>query len=378
MSDDQSSRVAPTRHVAGRLRPILLYTLVGVSLSGLTVATATAARTWRNERAARSHALYQEGLALVGSGHAADALEAFRVALELEHDTTEYQRTLATTLAGLGRRNEARAYLGSLLAQDPTDGPANFLMARIADDESHVVEARRYYQRAIYGAWTPGQDAARTESRVAFAEFLHRTGSRSELLAELLRLNTELAPEDPHRRRVGALLLEAGASREAAGVFQALTKTDPGDADAWAGLSAADVGERRYLQAREASRRAVQIAPDRADFGAALARAEAIVALMPSARGLSRREREARAERLFEVAAGAWTRCPGTPEMLTEQTRALLAATTAPRRRTGERPEVATLLGAADELWQGRRLPCPSGSPEEQAAGVLLQQDAGQ
>jgi tetratricopeptide (TPR) repeat protein len=378
MSESAPSGPATPRNYFARLRPVLLYTLVGISLSGLTVVTAAASRTWRQERAARSRALYEQGLAQVAAGRPTEALEAFRVALELEHDTTEIQRTLATTLANLGRRNEARAYLTTLLAQDPIDGPANFLMARIADQEAHIAEAHRYYQRAIFGVWG-NHDEERTEARVAFAEFLHRTGSRSELLAELLRLNTELTPDDPNRQRVGVLLLEADAPREAAGVFEGITKINPKNASAWAGLSAADVAQGRYLQAREASRRAVALDPDRPDFDAALARTEAIVALVPSVRGLSRREREARARRLFEIAAGSWNRCPGTAEMLTDQTRDMLSALDPQsKHRHVEAPDSSTLLGAAVELWQGRHLPCPSGSPDEQAADVILREDAGQ
>jgi hypothetical protein len=75
MSDSQPSSSKHPRPLVARVRSALLYTLVGFSLAALTAVTATAAKSWRDGRAARSRALYEEGLVLVGSGHATEALE---------------------------------------------------------------------------------------------------------------------------------------------------------------------------------------------------------------------------------------------------------------------------------------------------------------
>jgi len=291
-----------------------LLAVVFAALAVLFVFTGYLARHYRAMRFERARAFFVEGQRLVQQKRYEQAIQAYTQALALDRDNPVYKRGLATALYELGRLDEAEAYLVELARQDPSDGWANLMLARIYARRGRLDDAIAYYQRAIYGLWPQHPLQHRLETRFELVGLLQRQGRVRQMQAELLRLADEM-PADPElMKRVGKLFLAARAPHNAAELFRQVARRFPKDPEALAGLGDAEFEAGNYEAARAAYRQAVRYRPSDVQSQTQLELATEILQLDPFHPGLSPIARLERSRQILQRTLRSFASCvPSQP-----------------------------------------------------------------
>lgn len=354
--------------------PPWLYLVVTTLLLSLFLVTGLVTRAYRTERARRSDLAAQEGVRLAGEGHHDEAVRAFRDALALSRDSLAWPVALAESLMALGRRAEAEAYLSDVLPQDPSNGRANLLMARVMAAEGRPLEARVHYERAIYGLWAEQPLQRRIAVRLELVDLLQLTATQRDVLAELLPLRADLPAKPELQKLVAGLLGDAGATAEAADLYREIIAAHPGDVDALEGLARTEFVRDRFAEARAAYRQALAIDPSNDGARAQVALCESVLALDPSLRRLTPGQRRQRSARLLRLATVVVERCStaemppsGLKETLDEAQARLRSV-----RRQIDEEEIELDIALAQRLWTGRPGDCRGDSTEERALPIVL------
>lgn len=235
-----------------------------------------------------AHEQFERARGLNAQGQHEQALRRLRAAYHLEHHNREYQMALTLTLIQLERYDEARIQLDDILRNDPTNAPANLLLARIAASEGAASEdtAIQYFQRAIYGLWPDQPQRHRIEARFELAHFLATEERIEQLRAELIVLAADIRDDIDELLRVGYLMLFARSPAQAETVFTRALGQDPRNADALAGLGKAQLENGNFAASEQAFLRAVRANPGNAEIRKQLALVQRIRALNPKRRGL--------------------------------------------------------------------------------------------
>ena len=319
---------------------------------------------YRSERAARADRYFKAGNDLVLHDRSQEAVEQFRDALSVSPDNREYRLALGLTLVMIGRLEEASVYLEEVLRRDPTNGRANLGLARIAAQQERTADAVTCYHRAIYGSWPADQAANQVQVRFELAAFLEKAGMRTQATAELLAIVDRVPNDAAARKRVGRLLLDYGAPGQSADVFRGLVRENNRDAEAYAGLGAAQFAEDRYAAAREAFRSALRLNASDEATQRELALCERILELDPAVRGLGPAERYGRSAALLEVALGRAEQClPKVSQAADAQPLRTWADTARqslarqPARRASDGAAESD-LSLAEELWAASQKLC--------------------
>lgn len=343
--------------------PATLVVGVSAALLGLFLVLGLLTYLYRAERRQKAQEDFQAGNQLVRLGRHEEAIERYRNALAISHDR-RHRLALAWALLGAGRFNEAAIYLREVVGEDPTSGPANLGLARVALQQGKIAEAAAHYRRAIFGQWPEQPEERRRETRFELAAVLAGSGAAKQASGELLAILEEETADAAVRRRVGRLLLQYGSPAESAGVFREMLRRDRRDAEAYAGLGEAEFAQANYVSAQSAFRRALEVAPDNKGVGERLQLCDRIVALDPSLRGLSSAERYRRSRSLLESAVAALVRCLGAAaeKPSAEEARGLLAGARQALRARG-RPRsygdaVERDVAMAEQLWAARERLC--------------------
>jgi tetratricopeptide (TPR) repeat protein len=293
----------------------------------------------------RTHILHGNDLA--DRGELQQAVVQYRAALQLERDDPDAARALAFTLLRLGRLNESESYLRDLLRRDPTDGPLNRGLARINAARGRDGEARAAYQRAIYGRWPGDPVRERSDTRFELIEYLIRSGAQDEVLAELLRLRSELpAGRTADARRTAELLSEHGATNLALEMLTAATLASPRDVDLLAHLADLQMDAGRTTEARQTLQRAVAI-EERGNLRARLALVNRVLLLDPTLPHLGIVARTRRARLLLNAVLAQTDACREESRELD-----LLSREASTRRRAASDAERAEReLVVASQIW---------------------------
>jgi len=374
-ADGRSSEIIRHLNPLARTGPrifvqVLLGMVILFSIAGFLT------RSYRAERRNRALYHFQVGRTLAEQGQEPEAIEHYRAALSLARGNSEYQLALALALLGQGRLGEAEKYLNELLHNDPTNGIANSTMARIASQREDFNNAEMYYHRAIYGFWPTPSEHDRLQVRLELVDLLARAGAKQRLLAELILLQNELPEDTGIKKRVARLFLSADGPSRAAGIFRELLRENRQDAEAYVGLGEAEFVQRNYSSAQTALRNATRLNPNDPVASRMFGLANEILALDPTVRGLSVRERHRRSRELVRLALGKIEPCISvgqhlpspTVQQAVETARDLLSRNTRPRR-IEEATEAN--LSLAEQLWQARQDLCPSNADQDVAALVL-------
>ncbi|MFI4986819.1 MAG: tetratricopeptide repeat protein [Alphaproteobacteria bacterium] len=93
-------------------------------------------------------ALYLLGLALLGLGRSADAVEPLQAAAQGNPDPA-VETNLATALAQSGREKEALEWLARAASREPPFAPAFVRLGRLLHIRGRIVEAKAALQRAV-------------------------------------------------------------------------------------------------------------------------------------------------------------------------------------------------------------------------------------
>jgi tetratricopeptide (TPR) repeat protein len=333
---------------------------------------------YRSERAARAGRYFKAANDLVLHDRNQEAVEQFRDALSVSPDNREYRLALGLTLVMIGRLEEASVYLEEVLRRDPTNGRANLGLARIATQQERTADAVTCYHRAIYGSWPADQAANQVQVRFELAAFLEKAGMRTQATAELLAIVDRVPNDAAARKRVGRLLLDYGAPGQSADVFRGLVRENNRDAEAYAGLGAAQFAEDRYAAAREAFRSALRLNASDEATQRELALCERILELDPAVRGLGPAERYGRSAALLEVALGRAEQClPKVSQAADAQPLRTWADTARqslarqPARRASDGAAESD-LSLAEELWAASQKLCGAASGFDAATDRVL------
>jgi tetratricopeptide (TPR) repeat protein len=291
--------------------PRSLVVLVAVSLGALFSVTTLLGSYYHEAKVTRADRHFAAAASLAASRRLDDATREFRAGLALERDNLEGQRGLALALLSLGRHAEAATYFDSLLRREPTNGPANRGMARVAAAQNRPIDATVYYQRAIYGQWPDDMPEARIETRFELVDHLRRFDNADPVRAELLRLKTDVPPDrTATHRRIAQLLADTGASEEAIESLRTAAAAAPRDVGVLADLAAIQTTAGRWLEARATLRRALAI-ERRDDLRERLALVDRILVLDPTRPRLRMVERTRRARRVLAAVVDETAGCAG-------------------------------------------------------------------
>jgi len=299
-------------------RRVFVATIAVVLVMGIV--TGVAARAYHDARHRGARAQFELGEAAANTGRTADALEHYRAALALDRDQPEYRRALAIALISLRRTAEAETHLEQILEFDPVDGEANLLLARIhaGRGAAAVAETEAFYQRAIYGRWIipsgsgpsgsgasgsvesgSGESAGRRlAARFELIEWLVQMGAIAPARAEQLRLQAEV-PDAPFLQlELARRMLALGQPAPAAVILrrELERRADPTVA---ADLAKAEMDMGRFVEARAAARRALNLDIRDRRSRDRLAQINEVLALDPTQRGLTDAERFRRAQLLL-------------------------------------------------------------------------------
>lgn len=218
----------------------------------LTRAAATANRALHGRDA---DAFYRAGEQHLQRGRTTDAIRAFRHAAAISRENRTYQLALAAGLAADRQDDSARQILLGVRNFSPEDPEVNVRLAHLEARHDDLTKAVRYYQNAVYGAWSEGQSAARQDVRIELIRYLLAHHENGRALSELLVLIGNLPDDVKSQNEAGQLLLEAGDAERALDRFRRALRIDPANTTALAGAGEAAfavgdyVAARRYLRA---------------------------------------------------------------------------------------------------------------------------------
>ncbi len=348
----------------GATLPVVLVLVILFSI------TAAMNGAYHSTRQNRAESLYRSGLDLAAAGKNAEAVEEFRAALTYVHNDTRYRMSLARSLIALGRWGEAESYLSELREDDPTSGPINLMLARIAVRDGRDKDAITFFQRAIYGLWPDHPAENRTAVRFELVGMLERQGQEKQVLAELLDLADETPETDyTSRQRVGELLLAHGSPQHAEEVFEGILDNKPTDTAAEKGRADALFALGNYLEALRVYRAAESRGLKDPAIAQRIAACEAVIRLDPTLLRLSAGQRFKRAQELVRLTMESSQTCGQlNPDLATTAQKDIDENAT--RRRDGD---TLNMLSVAEQLWQARQELCGSSTQPDPALAAVME-----
>ncbi len=348
---------------------VIVALIGGIYLFDITFANIDRAETKSN--AASDFRLGRQSLQ---AGNIRQAVEKLRDASNLDRSVLAYPVVLSEAVLASGRADDAERLLEPVLARNATDGAANLARARILVKEERFAEAESYFHRAIYGLWSGDASTNRLDARFELIDLLARVGAKRELLSELLAVESDSAIGSAGRRRVGHLLNIAGSPDRAASIFREFLRSDPRDADAYAGLGESALQRGNFATARADFTAALNFLPGNSDIEARMAVADTALALDPLQRGLAGREQLHRATNIVRMTIASVRACAGgeiQPQAAAELGAAEAGLTSRPRVGVAA-ATIDVNLALAGDLWKLRRAKCPSDeSIPEQALSLV-------
>jgi CIC family chloride channel protein len=347
-------------------KPAALLAGVLAVLIGLAVVGGLLSYYYRSARAGRAQHFYELGNQFLQKDLYDEAIEQYRDALSISH-TSQYRLALARALVKAGHPDEAGIYLKDLLRSDPTNAEANLGMARALAQQGHIDEAVGYYHHAIYGAWAGNAAERRIQARIELIQALGRAGRRPQAQAELLSMLTVMPGNILLERQAAPLALEYGLPKEAANLFRDLTGRDAQDEIALAGLGEADYALGDYPAARDALAAALRWNPNNTAVRKRLDAATQILALDPTRRGLSEKDRFQRSQALLAGVLDVLDQCSGSalPADLKGQMEAARRLLVKGRRPPSYSDAIENDTSAAEQLWTAGTKACGSMPPPD-------------
>ena len=289
---------------------VALIVLCAAVLVGL-VLTRAAARANRTIRLRDASLWYSAGERHLAGGRPEAAIEALRRATAISRDDRTYRLALAAALAADRRDDAARQVLLGVRESTPEDPDVNVQLARLEARRDDLTGTVRYYQNAVYGAWSGDQGEARRQVRIELIRYLLVHEERGRALSELLVLSGNLPDDAASQTEAGQLFLDAGEPRRGLERFRQALRIDPknGPALAGAGQAAFELGDyagaQRYLRA---------VDPASARVSELRVVSDLVLTRDPLRPGLSLRQRQERAMVGLSRAAEVLDHCVGPPE----------------------------------------------------------------
>lgn len=287
---------------ASRERILVLIFLVMVLFFGLTRLVVS---SYRARQGALAQQWSGQGDTAAQAGSFQKAVQDYRTALIYSSGNKSYEMKLAEALLGASQFGEARAYLQSLLDQEPGNGLVNLELARLAVRDHDYPAAVTYFHNSIYGAWETDPQENRRKARLELIQLLLDQGQTNEAQAESITLAASLPSDADLHTQVGTLFLRADADDRALQQFEQALQIKGNLEPALAGAGEAAYRMQDYAQARRYLQSALQENPADSSAAAMLDQATRVVELDPTATHLPTAEKTSRILRAFGL---AWTR----------------------------------------------------------------------
>lgn len=341
---------------------------VCATLVAAFVVTGFASAAYHRKRADLGASYYARGHNFETRGDVEQALEEYRKALLFAPDAAQYRLSLATALLEADRLDEAQAHLEQLLQENPTSGPINLLLGRLAVQQHKLKEAVAFYQRGVYEYWPESELSQRRQARWELASLLSQTGDRSGFIGELMQLYTNLPLRDIQQKlRVGFLLLSNGATSEASRIFQDLSKVAPRDTDVQRGLGQVYFAYGDYVSARHAFQRALKLNANDHQSGQQLALTNDVIDMDAALPYITEAEQMRRNRNLLSRVIKNLEQChSGEKSAKLDDARKLL--TDIPK----DQDPAFTLQTAAARLWVDRASFCGTAVPQDRALDTVF------
>ncbi len=362
---------------------VRLSAAVAAVIATLALLDIFLARTEQRELASLASQADRNGQQLLAGGHAAEAVEAFRNAHDLERDNERYQLDLIRALMAAGKPAEAQPLMTEILDEDSNNGEANLLAARLAAAQGHINAADSYYHRAIYGEWGGewrGNVAQRQiEARLELIDFLNAHRRQNEVLAELLPLEEQAGNNTKLQSKLAQLFLAAGSPSRAREIYRRLINLDPEDGGNYAGLGEADLLLGDFRAAHTAFSNAALHSGKDAALRGRLDLSLQLMNLDPTVRWLSAQEKYQRSRKILQLASDALEQCiTNHPQLATDAASQLASAaqmavrTPPPKQPNNEMAE--STLSLSQDIWRARTSLCGTGTaPDEEALRLIME-----
>ena len=243
---------------------------------------------------------YAEGRRLLHNGDAREAVVAFSRARTLDRANREYQLALGTAQLDDRQLAAAAETLTDVLDEDPNNGRANLLMARVEAAANKFKDADSYYHRAIYGDWPRGS-AEPANVRLELASLLAAHGDSEELLPELLLLQNSPIHDAATLKQIAALFLQAGSASRAGETYRQIIQGSPDDVEAHLGLARSEVLAGDYRAAESAVMKVARQHPYDATLQSQMRQVVRLASLDPTSRRLSTAEKNRRSQEIVKM-----------------------------------------------------------------------------
>lgn len=366
MTSSGPARQTPTPALLG-IVPLLMILLYGVD-----VYLARLERTEVRQEAERHFARGSEALR---NGEALEAIEPLRQAYSLERRNRAYALALASAQMSAGQTDSARFILDDLLRQDPNNGRANLLMARLTAAHGNLTLADSFYHRAIYGAWDSEALEQRLDARLELAWLLAEHGAEQQLLAEILTLQVSAPASRQLNAKIAALYLRARSATHAVAAYRALVHADPEDAESYAGLAESELLVGNYRLAQSAFANALRRRPGEAAWENRARLAAQLLDLDPTIRRLGVSERFRRSAEVLARVESRLLACLAPSDISqgvqTELDHAVRLRAEPLRTQTANEQSEA-LLDAASALWAARVTQCAAPPAQDDPLAILM------
>ncbi len=340
-----------------------LIVIVAMVIAMLAALDWSLARTEESEVQNSAARAYRNGLVLVKQGKTSEAVDSLRQAHALERQNEEYELGLTEALLAAGKIGEAEPLMNEVLQDEPNDGRANLIAARLMIKKGNTRDAEAYYHRAIYGEWPSSASQHRMAARMELIELLESKGNQQDLLAELLPVEEEAGNNPQLEHQLAHLFLVAGSPSRSADLYRSLLQKNPDDASAFAGLGEADLQRGEYRSAHANFLQAMYHDPHDARIRSRFELASTLASLDPTLRELPSAEKYERSLRILQLASFDLQQCltekPAADSATLEQ---LLSASVdsipdrVPAQVTNEMAE--RVLTLAQQIWQSRLKVC--------------------
>lgn len=353
-----------------RAPQIALILLVALVIAGLTALDRWLEQTEEAEMQSSALRDYRNGLNLLEQRKTNQAVDALRQAQALERQNEDYTLGLIQALMAAGKINEAEPLMNQVLEDEPNDGRANLIAARLMLKRGKTRDAEAYYHRAIYGEWPDHAAQHRIAARMELIQFLETKGNQQELLAELLPLEQEARNNPQLQQNLAHLFLVAGSPSRSADLYRALLEHNPNDAAAYAGLGEADLQRGEYRAAHASFLAAYHHDSHDPRIRSRLELASTLAALDPTVRELPSMEKYRRSLRILQLGRDDLKQCLAQqPAANTGYLQKLLSSAgdalknQTPAHVTNEMAE--SVLDRAEQIWQARLNACGEVTPPD-------------
>ena len=251
----------------------------------------------------------------LAQGQVDDAIASFRNALAYGTDDLKVRAALGLALVQAGHFNEASAYLSDVAGKEPQNGAVWNGLAAIALEAGDTRRALDLLRQAVSKEWPARSEQSHRNAQLQYADLLAKNGRKNEAVPLLLSFIERVGDDPASARKAADLVRSIGSFEQAEEAYTSLANHFPADATAWIRLGEAQLSEDKTAAALVSYRRGLKADSGNADAQRSIARAEEILRLDPSRRGLSVRDRAHRWDEILDRVVAAAGACGTSAEI---------------------------------------------------------------